>query len=30
MGAELEREFAANDAPFSRGRFVVKIVATIR
>ena len=26
----LEREFAAQDAPFSGGRFVVKIVATIR
>ena len=28
--AELDREFAAEDAPFSGGRFVVKIVATIR
>jgi len=30
LGAELEREFAADDAPLSRGRFVVKIVAPIR
>jgi hypothetical protein len=28
--AELDREFAAEEAPFSGGRFVVKIVATIR
>ena len=28
--AELDRELAAQEAPFSGGRFVVKIVATIR